>query len=196
MDILQNNLRKVNAKLLLYSQLYYESLQTRTKIISDLSSKIDRIGAEIHDSLIMPYQNNARTRSTTSLQLALSDLFQTHDYSTPLVSYYELLSSYVNKYIDAEQQFLKNMHMFKTYFNSPCGFSNLYSYSFQLDSQDSSKEEILSFGEGFLFSKLTYDNSFYPILLKEGENYLQYNKNNIISLNNIYKENYYYSSPS
>lgn len=189
MSILQNNLRKANAKLLLYSQTYYEAIQRKTELIANLSAKIDRIGAEFDASFISCYQNKERTRETTSFQLALSDLMQQTNNSTPLITYYDTLTEYVNKYNHAEQTFLKNIYLFRKYFNTYCNFGTIFNYTFSIKNTNEFKK--FSFNPQLSYSKLTNTNSFNPIFLKQDSIYSFYNKDNIISTDNYKQDDLY-----
>jgi hypothetical protein len=191
LQILENDLRKVNAKLLLYSQLYYQAIQNKTKIISDLANKIDMVGAIFQADFISAYQNDGRSRLNSNLSLAFSDLFTNSDEPIHFINYYETLGDYVNKYFSAEQSFLKNMCMFKEYFNAQTSLGLLYEYTFSIP-EDQDGDSVISFSKPNQFTHLTIENQNYPIYKKENDNYLEYNRNNIITLNNCQNGSFYY----
>jgi len=128
MTIFEDKLRKANAKLLLYSQLYYNSIQMKTQIMAKLSSKLDLVGATFQSDLVHPYQTDGRVKKTSDFQLSLSDLFSNKNNPVELIDYHITLADYVNKYVSAEQMFLKNMYLFREYFYQPCGLNTLYEY--------------------------------------------------------------------
>lgn len=195
MKILENDLREVNSKLLLYSQLYYQELQNKTKIIAGLSSKIDMVGAIFQADLINPFQLDGRTSSTKKFETALSDLFTNTEEPTKLITYYETLTDYVNKYIGAEQTFLKNMYLFKEYFNSKTDFNVLYTYNFTFINKE--KGEIaLSFSSLNDYVLLTNKNinNVTPLYKKEDGIYVPFAEP-VVDKDN-YKQYYYIDSTS
>lgn len=195
MHLLENNLRKVNAKLLLYSQLYYQSLQSRTTIISNLSAKLDMVGATFQSDILNPYFEDGRITKTTDFVLAISDLFANSVEPVSLLGYYEIFSDYVNKYFNAEQTFLKNMHLFRDYFNSKANLGMLYTYTFTLDNQDNNQDDNdndvqISFTTPNQYISLNEKNKHYPIYEKVDNEYQIYNKNNIVTSDTINRFHY------
>lgn len=183
MRLLENNLRKANAKLLVYSQEYYTSLQKRTTILSNLSAKLDMVGAIFQSDILNPYFEDGRITKTTDFTTAISDLFANSDEATPLLGYYEVLSDYVNKYFNAEQTFLKNMHLFRDYFNSKANLGTLYKYTFTLpDQEDNDDNNIqISFTMPNQYVSLSEKNQHYPIYEKVDNGYQIYNRDNIVT---------------
>lgn len=193
MRLLENDLRKANAKLLLYSQLYYQAMQSRTEIMAKLSSKLDLIGATFQADILNPYLEDGRTTKTTDFVLAMSDLFVNSTEPIALLSYYELLTDYVNKYFNAEQAFLKNMYLFRNYFESKANLGTLYTYNFELPDQSNNNIQI-SFTTPNQYISLTEDNSHYPIYEKQDDAYVIYNRDNIVQDSNITR--FHYLNPS
>lgn len=189
MRLLENNLRKTNAKLLLYSQLYYKSIQQRTEILSKLSAKLDMVGATFQSDILNPYFEDGRTTKTTDFTLAISDLFANSTEPISLLGYYEILSDYVNKYFNAEQTFLKNMHLFRDYFNSKANLGILYKYTFMLPNQDSSNIQI-SFTTPNQYVSLSEKNQHYPIYEKVDDGYQIYNRDNIVTSDTVGRFHY------
>lgn len=183
MQLLQNNLRKVNAKLLYYSQEYYKAIQSKTIILGDLSAKLDLVGATFQTDVINPYLEDGRVTKTTDFVLAMSDLWSNSKQEVPLLNYYETLTDYVNKYYQAEQTFLKNMYLFNDYFNSKTNFGTLYTYTFTLPNQDGKTQ--ISFTTPNQYVSLNEKNQHYPIYEKVADGYQLYNRNNIVDDNNI-----------
>lgn len=189
MNEFENELRKANAKLLLYSQLYYKAIQTRTEIIGKLSSKIDLVGATFQADILNPYLEDGRVIKTTDFTLAMSDLFANSTQPISLLNYYELLTDYVNKYFNAEQTFLKNMYLFRSCFESKANLGILYKYSFELPLNQTGNIQV-SFTMPNQYISLTETNSHYPIYEKQDDVYISYDKENIVQSSNI-KEFYY-----
>lgn len=184
MQLLQNKLRKANAKLLYYSQEYYKAIQSKTIILGELSSKLDLIGATFQADVINPYLEDGRVTKTTDFVLSMSDLWSNSKQEVSLLNYYETLTDYVNKYHNAEQTFLKNMYLFNDYFNSTTNFGTLYTYAFTLPDQDG-KDIQISFTTPTQYKSLNKDNKHYPIYEKVADGYQLYNRNNIVDDNNI-----------
>lgn len=195
LDTLQNDLRKANAKLLLYTQLYYQAIQTKTKIMANLSAKLDKIGAVFQADLINPFMLNGRANATTEFSLAMSDLFASSTETIRLLNYYETLSDYVNKYLNSEQSFLKNMYLFREYFNANSNLGTLYNYSFSISNPNIETNKIVTFTNPNTYLKLTIDNQHSPIYEKQGNVYLPYDKNTIITSKNYKSPDLYYFNP-
>ena len=206
MRLLENNLRKINAKLLLYSHLYYHAIQQKTKILASLSSKIDLVGATFQAQFINPLTTNGKITDTAEFEFAMSDLLSTYDEPTKLITYYETLTDYVNKYINAEQAFLKNMYLFREYFETTTNFGTLHEYLFTIPNVEIDKDTIISFSspnrllaltENSVssnynpFSRITSKTIHYPMFFKQDNTYIPIDKNNIITKEN-YQNGYYY----
>lgn len=198
MNIFENDLRKANAKLLLYSQLYYQSIQTKTKIISNLSAQLDMVGATFHADLVKPFQIDGRIQETTEFNLALSDLFSNKETSIELIDYYTTLADYVNKYITAEQAFLKNIYLFRKYFYESCGLGSLHHYTWVMNEETDSDEYKYSFVNKIdEYTKLNSTNYQKNIFIQTKINginkYTPFDKNNVVTDYNNSK--YYYLNP-
>jgi hypothetical protein len=201
MNIFENDLRKANAKLLLYSQLYYAAMQSKTKTLADLSTKLDMVGATFQADLIRPFQTDGRSKATTEFQLAFSDLFSNKETPVELLDYYEVLADYINKYISSEQTFLKNMYLFRQYFYESCGFNTLYKYIYEL-SDNNNKDVTGEYRYAFTnrlneYQKLNSNNYHKDLFVAtQADNktvYTPFDKNNIVE--NFDNERYYYLNP-
>lgn len=202
MYIFENDLRKANAKLLVYSQLYYTAMQSKTKVMADLSAKLDMVGATFQSDLIRPFQTDGRVKETTDFQLAFSDLFSNKSTAVELIDYYTTLADYVNKYFSSEQTFLKNMYLFRQYFYESCGFNTLYEYRYNLlenENTDATGEYKYSFTSKLndYSEKLSENNYHKDLFIKTEENdkivYIPFDKNHIVD--NFKNEKYYYLNP-
>jgi hypothetical protein len=125
----------------------------------------------------------------------MSDLFENSAEPIRLLTYYETLSDYVNKYFTAEQTFLKNMYLFREYFESKSALGTLYSYDFTLLNSQLNDNQIISFTTPNNYTKLTKENSFNPIYEKQDQAYILYDKNEILTDKNYKKHGFYYLDP-
>jgi hypothetical protein len=192
MNIFENDLRKVNAKLLIYSQGYYKALQAKTKVIGDLSGKLDKVGAIFQSDLIDSFASDNRSKKTTEFNLAITDLFANSSDDISLINYYETLGDYVNKYISAEQTFLKNIYLFKTYFDAKANLGTLYEYTFTISDSANSGDTLVSFSNPNNYIALSITNAHNPIFEKVEDSYVLFNKSKIISSTS----GLYYLSPT
>jgi hypothetical protein len=104
-----------------------------------------------------------------------------------------MIYTYVNKYFNAEQAFLKNMYLFRNYFESKANLGTLYTYNFELPDQSNNNIQI-SFTTPNQYISLTEDNSHYPIYEKQDDAYVIYNRDNIVQDSNITR--FHYLNPS
>ena len=135
MDLFMNDIRIVNGQLMAASQSYYRALHQQTKIMSDLTAKIDTLGAEFYASVIRPYSEEGAIHSLEDFDKAYRSLFQNNNQAqkTSIVNYNELLSETFVNYFDAEQRFLRNIYNFRNYFNTVNSFSSQANACIALD---------------------------------------------------------------
>ena len=121
-NIINNTLRKVNGKLLTYTKEYFSQIESKVRAISDLTNKVDSIGAAFQSDVIDAYANDGEVTNTNYFEQAYNTFMgswnRSEDKKTDLIQYDEILKSYANKYISAQQRFLKNIYNFREYFNS------------------------------------------------------------------------------
>lgn len=121
-NIVNNTLRKVNGRLLAYTKEYFSQIESKVKAISDLTDKVDSIGAAFQSDVIDTYARDGEVTDTTYFEQAYNTFMgawsKKEDGKTDLIQYNELLKDYANKYINAQQRFLKNVYNFREYFNS------------------------------------------------------------------------------
>jgi hypothetical protein len=182
MNTLENDLRKANAKLLIYSQNYYESMQQKTKLLAKLSEKLDLVGATFQYDVIQTYAEQGKAIKTSDFSLAITNLFANSNQPIHILEYYETLGDYVNKYFNAEQTFLKNTHLFKEYFEARANLGILYQYSFILN--DSTNTQSISFTSLNQYAQLSDSNKHLPIYIKQEQSYTPYNTSHIVNENN------------
>ena len=129
MNIIQNDLRLANAKLLVYSEEYYRAWQHKTEVVSKITNKIDTLGAIFNSDFVDAFNRNVKKINTQDFTMAISDLFNSNNDPVLMINYYETLSDYVNKYINAEYTFLKNMYQFRKYFDCKVDYDSYYTYT-------------------------------------------------------------------
>lgn len=119
-NTITDDLRIVNGKLLYYSKGYYDAIRKKTKEMADLLSTIDSIGAAFNSDIVEAYKTNGVVETTSYFRKAYNTFlskYTTGTQTTPILNYNELLTEYLNKYIQAQQRFLKNIYYFKQYFS-------------------------------------------------------------------------------
>jgi len=158
-NMLQNDLRIINGRLMLHADEYYAAIHKKTKIISDLTNTIDNIGAQFQANILNPFINKNATLDTNSFLLALESLRKEVSNENNCINYDETLSDYVNKYINAEQRFLKNMYDFRKYFEEKINFfnGNLYKYTIEMP-------DFLSTGSTYAYG---FDTPYYAKLTNQ-----------------------------
>lgn len=197
MDIIKRDLRYWNGRLLMSARQYYDALHNKTQILADLEAKIDLLGADFEASVIIPYENNgaiSNWNSSNSFSMDYAATFEEHSKKQQLFEYTNTYSDYVNKYIDAEQRFLKNVDKFRNYFEQPVSFvgdnqnyckveikntadilsGEKYVYSFE--GQESNIGIPTSITRGFKDfvsdpKNANYGKPYYPVCRKENNGY-------------------------
>lgn len=138
LNILSNQLRIVNGKLLIYAQSYYNALHQETEILAKIQEKLDVLGAECQASIIDPCAaSNAPVLDLSQFQetyLNITTNDSTH--YTAILNHTSLLEEYFAKYFNAQQRFLKNIKAFRDYFHAPVNFAaeGLYKYTLSITS--------------------------------------------------------------
>lgn len=166
-NLIFNDLRIVNGRFLIYSQQYYAAIHEKTKLIADLTNKLDNIGAAFESDFVSPFNNSGEVADTSrfnDFQQAYNLLFNTAQTSIqkPLLGLNNTLADYLNKYISTEQRFLRNIYEFRKYFDEKVSFINegqeLYNYIFTLAPDVNKPNYSVAFGD------VTYTNSGLELL--------------------------------
>lgn len=202
LNVFKNQLRIINGKLMFYSKEYYNALRQKTKIIADVLSKIDSLGAWIKNNIIDVYQTtgsiDSRNDFNTFYQETLvTDLNTSNKY--PILNFDDTISEYFNKYFKAQQRCLKNLYNFKNYFNQLNRYSNVKKYTWDLNlkpriASNTAKDYyhiVWNRGEWKDAQDITINNSDI-VALKTGD---KYEKIELVTLNN-YKNYFVVKSPS
>ena len=119
-NIVNNTLRKINGRLLTYTKEYFSQIKSKVELLAGLQEKVDSIGAAFQSDVIDTYASSGEVLDTSYFEQAYDTFasFWGTGEKKDLIQYDELLKSYANKYISAQQRFLKNIYNFREYFNS------------------------------------------------------------------------------
>ena len=121
MNIILNQLRRVNGSLMFYARGYYKALQERTKMLAELLNNLDSLGAACQAAVIDPMASKGRTSEENRQYFdnAYSLLMNAPWKKKALLRYDDVITDYFNKYFNSQQRFLKNIYNFRQYFNAP-----------------------------------------------------------------------------
>lgn len=130
-NTINNDLRKINGKLMQYTKQYYEALHSKTKTVADIINSFDMLGAEMEAALYSPYAKEGGVKDSN-----FESVYNTYNAiwvappteTNTILNYDELMTEYFNKYFTAQQRFLKNIYNFRKYWNSPVGFGGIGIY--------------------------------------------------------------------
>ena len=206
---IQNNLRKASAKLLLYSQLHYEEVKNKTENLAKLESQVDTLGSIFNAEFVAPFNERKDFQSSDFITAYTSLFVGQTERGIGLLDYSKTMTSYLNKYINAEQTFLKNMYLFKNYFNAKTDFGKLYTYTVEIPQQDENSMEYITFSKPDRYQKINI-NSFSSyidkyqlpttqIYEKDDNNkdiYKPISRDELVGLNNMQDEDLYYIDSS
>lgn len=153
-----NDLRKINGRLLAYSQQYYQALHSKTELLSKITNKIDLLGARFQADILDAFVNTGQHQAQTDFMNIYASLFLPNDSSgTGVIDYAQTVNSYWTKYINAEQRFLKNIYNFRNYFNQPkTFFLNQYTIT-----GDENSNYFISLGNKPALQKITSSFQYY-----------------------------------
>lgn len=138
LNIFYNDLRIANGKLLFYTKEYYAALHKKTQVLADITNQFDMLGATFAADIVTPYTTKKITTDISNFANAYENIFaaKASQQKESFINFDETYTSYVNKYINAQQRFLKNIYDFDEYFNAPVAFYSpsacLYTDTIQL----------------------------------------------------------------
>ena len=129
-----NNLRQINGRLIYLADSYYKALSEKTKFLAQLDERVTNLGAKFTAEFLQPYLNQKQIREedVQDFLLDYKTLYAVPEAKRAIFNYDEIYSSYINKYLNAEQRFLKNIYDFRDYWNAPVtieGATKLYCYT-------------------------------------------------------------------
>lgn len=198
MDILINNLRIINGRLMYLTNNYYQLLKDKVKTISNLQTEADRLGSQFEADIVNPITRGTDIKSIQNFKSAYNEVFKIENYnSKPIIDYNDLLGEYCEKYIDSEQSFLKNCYEFRKYFNEPFknnfdSIDGLYKYTLTINMDNinskNAEDHFISFNQP-TFRQITSEDINQTIFHYTDGNY---QLSEIV--NNINKTNYYVPS--
>lgn len=164
LNIINNELRINNGRLLVYSKNYYEALHNKTQILADLQAKIDTIGGQYSAEILSPFSTNGQVKSDiTDFTTSYSNLFpQTkRGELSYILNYDDVVTDYIRKYWSARQDCLKNLYNFREFFEAPYG--NALSDDNEVLYEDkitlsSGAEEVSEDGLTYTYKTLGFEN--------------------------------------
>ena len=147
---LQNDLRIVNGKLLFLTDSYHRAIKTKTKILADLTNKLEALSAAFHADVVSKLEDGKQPEDISSFLSSYTTVFNLDQNLTQLLDYNNVVNDYFEKYLSAEQRFLENIYAFRKYFDEPCTFSydaNAGIYKYTLTSDLNGTGNFITFGE-------------------------------------------------
>lgn len=129
-----NNLRQINGRLIYLADSYYKALSEKTKFLAQLDERVTNLGAKFAAEFLQPYLNQKQIREedVQDFLLDYKTLYAVPEAKRAIFNYDEIYSNYINKYLSAEQRFLKNIYDFRDYWNAPVtieGAQTIYCYT-------------------------------------------------------------------
>ena len=151
-----NNLRQINGRLIYLADSYYKALSEKTKFLAQLDERVTNLGAKFTAEFLQPYLNQKQIREEDVQDFLLDyrTLYAVPESRTSLFNYDEIYTEYLNKYLNAEQRFLKNIYDFREYWNAPVsieGAKKIYQYKIDLSQMEGY--------EGYSFNNIKTDAS-------------------------------------
>lgn len=133
-----NELRKINGQLLWYNQAHYNAIHRQTKLIADLTNKLDLLGATFQSDFISPLEEHSSIGvDINNFTNAYNDIFSGSKHyidEKTLINLDSIKEEYATKYFNAQQRFLKNIYNFRNFFyqNNSLYNQNLYEHKLTL----------------------------------------------------------------
>ena len=136
LNLLYNKLRIINGRLLCYSKAYYTALHNKTQILAEITNDFDSLGAACQAAIVTPYETKGTVKDITYFNSAYNHAFIATEARPGLMfQISETLTSYFNKYFNAQQRFLKNIYTFRKFWEAPVSIAGdgVYTNTFTLD---------------------------------------------------------------
>lgn len=139
-NIIKNTLRKVNGQLLAYTKAYYQATKKKIETLAGITNNIDSIGAAFQSDVVDKYAVDGSVESIDYFLTAYEQWSQTKKEKDLLLNLNSILADYANKYIKAQQRFLKNIYNFRQFFNAPVNWNGRESIIYPKTITTSKKE--------------------------------------------------------
>ena len=155
LKLIKENLRIANGYLLFYRKQYYDSLRQKTAYLANLDAMIDNYFANFEDGIISHYQNGEAIKqfigidkASSLTEAALKEIYyQANPGSTiPMISADVTIGSTMTSYFNAQQNFLKNIYLFRKFWNTECNI-------------EAAKAKNKTNGEWYVFVKFDKDGN-------------------------------------
>ena len=181
-NILYNDLRKVNGHLMYYSRAYYKALHDKTEMIANLTNQLDSLGAACQAAVVDPLATTGKVKDISYFVEAYNEVFNNGTSELMnLIDYDLIVTDYFTKYFNAQQRFLKNIYNFREYFYSenPLEAKGLYNYTIHIQQPEEENPVVFY---GFSENKFININSadhpyiYYVGYGSENENIPNYGK--------------------
>lgn len=133
LKLVKENLRIANGYLLFYRKQYYDSLRQKTAYLANLDAVIDNYFANFEDGIISHYQNGEAisefigiNKASSLTEAALKEIYYrvNPDSTTPMISADVTIGSTMTSYFNAQQSFLKNIYLFRNFWNTKCNIED------------------------------------------------------------------------
>lgn len=170
-NILYNDLRKVNGRLIYYTQSYYKALHDKTEMIANLTNQLDSLGAACQAAIVDSLAVNGKVQDISYFRKAYNTVFNAGQKRIMgLLDYNLLISDYFTKYFNAEQRFLKNIYNFRKYFNdtNPLDAKALYRYTIEISKPADVLTQKTFYGFSGNNKFISLNNSNYPYIYYAG----------------------------
>ena len=155
LKLIKENLRIANGYLLFYRKQYYDSLRQKTAYLANLDAMIDNYFANFENGIISHYQNGEAIsdfigidKASSLTEAALKEIYyQANPGSTvPMISADVTIGSTMTSYFNAQQNFLKNIYLFRKFWNTKCNI-------------EAAKAKNKTNGEWYIFVKFDKDGN-------------------------------------
>ena len=177
-NILYNDLRKVNGKLIYYTQAYYKAIHDKTEMLANLTNQLDTLGAAAQAAVVDSLATTGKVKDISYFENAYNTVFNTGEQEIMgLLDYNSIISEYFTKYFNAQQRFLKNIYNFRKFFNTENPLYNKALYHYKLtiaqptwtDVDWSDKNSLPTTFYGFSNNKfISLNNDQYPYIYYNG----------------------------
>lgn len=139
LNLVLNDLRIINGQLMCYTSAYYNALRQKTRILADIVNNFDSLGAACQADIVDPSETLGSVSNYQYFNSAYKQIYATSaQNATPIYGYKDILKDYFNKYVNANQRFLKNIYEFEKFFNARVSVPGeaLYKFVYTINNSD------------------------------------------------------------